>query len=781
MRFSMNDIPIWQRLALMCLLPMLCLLAVVGNTLYDLRSSTIEAERVAEVVALAPTVSGLVHELQKERGTSAGYIGSRGKRFADAIGNRRSDTDKALVKYRMALPELKKLTEFGPFGSAFDSANAELSKLADERQLVGDLRVSVKTMASYYTPLIAHLLNMVESVSLLANDGALGPKLIAYGALLQGKERAGLERAMGAAGFGSGTFKQHIHKRFVRLGAMQDSYFDTYRHFAHKEDAAALGKVLTSQEHKDVEELRRIAEKAPFGGDVSDVSGPQWFETSTRRIDLLKSVEDQSALNIVTRARAMSAQASNTFIVLSVVMVVLAAACGAMCVFMATSISKPVSDLCQKMLALAENDTTVVVDGVARKDEIGDMARAVDVFRQNAIDRAKMGDQLERTMRSTEANSRRTQKLAFDFLKNADELKSILEKQAQIVGTCGADIEKSVAATDKESREGLAASSDAAENVQVVAAAAEELSASTLQIAEQAQEALSITSSTSAESRKATEDVGNLSRVAKKIEDILQVITGIASQTNLLALNATIESARAGEAGKGFAVVANEVKALAEQTTKATDEVALLVTEITNSTDTAVNSIEQISNRVEEVATLNSAIAQAVNEQASATSEISESASRASQRTDDASRKSVSVSEAVSESQTQVAAVQRASSSLSEGLATFKAGIQDFLGSVNGELQERRSKMRHEVSQTIDVVSDGVTSSTTVLDVSVDGVKLEALANAKVGAKVALHFSGATETGRIVWSDDKYCGVKFDQQLTELPVHVSDSELSQAA
>ncbi len=197
MALSLKNIPIAVRIALLSFVPLLALFAVAATELLAKRQQLLNAEAVAHVAELAPAISGLVHELQKERGTSAGYIGSKGAKFSDVIGARRKDTDRAFQAFEEAIPAATGKLAFDGFKAPYDAARAELKKLAQVRSEVDAFSRSVPQMAGYYTPLIAKLLASVESIALVTDEGETLRSLVAYMAFLQAKERAGIERAHG--------------------------------------------------------------------------------------------------------------------------------------------------------------------------------------------------------------------------------------------------------------------------------------------------------------------------------------------------------------------------------------------------------------------------------------------------------------------------------------------------------------------------------------------------------------------------------------------------------
>ncbi|MEM8838918.1 MAG: methyl-accepting chemotaxis protein, partial [Pseudomonadota bacterium] len=293
------------------------------------------------------------------------------------------------------------------------------------------------------------------------------------------------------------------------------------------------------------------------------------------------------------------------------------------------SITKPVSGLVQDMTKLSSGDTDVELSGKNRADELGDMSRAVVVFRDGMIEREKLEQKSLAAQQAEQDRQKRIDDLIEAFQESVNKgLETVSQNADTMTNTAG--ILTSIADGTREKADSASQASDAAsDNVQTVASAAEELSSSISEISRQVEEATGVVTGATEQSNATNARVATLAEAANKIGDVVLLISEIAEQTNLLALNATIEAARAGDAGKGFAVVASEVKALANQTAKATDEISNQIKAIQGSTQETVSSIDAIAKTMGDVDNYMSAIAAAVQQQGLATGEISQSVNQA--------------------------------------------------------------------------------------------------------------------------------------------------------
>lgn len=345
-------------------------------------------------------------------------------------------------------------------------------------------------------------------------------------------------------------------------------------------------------------------------------------------------------------------------------------------------IVRPVTAMTQAMKVLAGGDTAIAIPGRERADELGEMARAVEVFRENAIARAALSMEQEREQAAKEGRATRLGSLVQAFEAEIGGLASQLASASTELEATAGSMTETAGQTNEQAAGVATAAEHASSGVQIVAAAAEELSASIQEISRQVAQSAMISGKAMNDARRTDGIVRALSAGAQEIGQVVGLISNIAGQTNLLALNATIEAARAGEAGKGFAVVASEVKNLAAQTAKATDEIGQQITRIQAATAEAVTAIQAIAATIEEVSGISTSIASAVEQQGAATAEIARNVQQTAASTSTVTANISGVSQAAGSTGAAAAQVLGAATELSQQAERLTMQVNSFVSDV---------------------------------------------------------------------------------------------------
>ncbi|HVW72098.1 MAG TPA: methyl-accepting chemotaxis protein [Rhizomicrobium sp.] len=359
-----------------------------------------------------------------------------------------------------------------------------------------------------------------------------------------------------------------------------------------------------------------------------------------------------------------------------------AALCIAMGWLIVSGVSTPIRTMTGAMGRLAQHDLNTQIEGAERKDEVGQMANAVLVFKTSMIEADRLKAEQEEAQRVAAARSALVDKLTREFDQSVQAVVQGVAGQATQMEASAQAMSASAEEATKQAGAVAAASEQGAANVQTVASAAEELSSSIAEIGRQVSHSSQIATNAVTEAAKANEMVQGLLSASQKIGEIVALINDIADQTNLLALNATIEAARAGEAGKGFAVVAAEVKNLATQTSKATEEIGTQITSVQGATQNAVNAIASIGKTIGEIDQIATTIAAAVEEQGAATQEIARNVEEAAKGTQEVSSNIGGVTEAANSTGAVANQVLSSARMLSQQSGQMRDLVQTFLTQV---------------------------------------------------------------------------------------------------
>lgn len=480
-----------------------------------------------------------------------------------------------------------------------------------------------------------------------------------------------------------------LAERRDRLAQLQKEYDDRHEFWAKSDLDAAIKTMLVEKSDAEVKKFWTAVNDGllpTLAAGKADAAAKA-YEGVTAAYKAHRAIIDEIVKKTTDANMATEAGAIATVTLLSVavwsVSALVVLFIGAGLLGMAIGVVRPIGAMTAAMERLAGGDLDAIIPSASRRDEIGAMAKAVQVFKDNAMRVREM------EAGETAQRSRAEQERKAAFARVADEFEATVGGVVGAVSSVSAEIEAAAAtlgqsaqSTRTQSEAVAEASQRSSKSVGSAAAASEEMAASVSEIGRQVGEANRIAHNAVSQAQRTNDLVAALSGAAGRIGEVVKMITAVAEQTNLLALNATIEAARAGEAGRGFAVVASEVKALSAQTAKATDEIASQITQMQAATDDSVVAIREISDTIARISEISAAIAAAVEQQGTATQEIARSVQEAASGSEEVAGSIHAVNRGAVETGAAADKVHSASNTLSNETERLTVGIRKFVATI---------------------------------------------------------------------------------------------------
>lgn len=567
------------KILILVVLPLLAMFILMATMLHKSYEALKLNKQLQTQIAVSTKLSLLVHEMQKERGLSAGFLASKGASFAEELKGQRELTDKALADFTLSV-ETSDLTK--EYKELLQISLNELKGLNAIRQNADTNKDNPPTAAtiSYYTKTIASLLHSIVESAKLVDESQITRLMFAYMNFLYAKESAGLERATANAIFAANAPASNAqYQTFISLLAKQEVYNNVFLNFGDEKSITLFNNSLNNKSFQQVD-LMRDNLKQNYQQGTYGIQAKEWFNTITSKINILKNIEDSAATNLSQEIQNKTQGQEIYFLIslsIAIIVFIITIALG---VIVIKNILTNLNNVNRKLSFIIANKAINEKIKISSKDEVGKMIGSVNTFLQyihaifskifTAIKSNKTAvHTLTQISKNLENNAQKIAQISQSNVKIGNESRCMIDKSNELSILAKGELQKVLV--------------DVKESKQIV----ETISYKILESA--------------AKERDNSIKFQGLSLEAQNIQNVLISITEIAEQTNLLALNAAIEAARAGEYGRGFSVVADEVRKLAERTENSVNETGVAINSILQSISEVINEMNESSESMEKL------------------------------------------------------------------------------------------------------------------------------------------------------------------------------------
>ncbi len=676
----------------------LLVILLAGNVLFIANEGYKNAERATEMNPIIGDLLKAAGNWAVERGVTNASLGVAGvvsDEMKNKMMHRRTTADAA---YNSALKQIENVDFIAKDELVSDLKN-KYQNMMSTRQKVDDNVLMTKDernvdfIKSWVPTATALILSSQNVRFAVAEDFSSADVKLASQTQLQHNawvtsEFAGRERAIiGGILAANKPISSAVLKKLSLFRGNVEAAWSNIENVVRGSDSAAIKKVVATAKGKffgEFQQVRSPIYKAGIVGEAYPISAQDWIVEATNAIDTLLVIQE-SSLEETRSYVARLQEKSETQLLWAGMFLLIGALAGLFSMFSVyKKVLAPMVGLNKSMTVLASGDTELQIPALGQKDEIGDMASSVQVFKENAIEKKRLeAEQIATEKRVAEEKKRSMDKIANDFESQVGSIISSVSSSSKDMSGVAQSMSKMSEEATIKATSAAAGAEEASTNVQAVASAVEELTASISSITESVSRSTNIAAQAKTKADNTTSQVEGLVTSVQKIGEVVNMITEIADQTNLLALNATIEAARAGEAGKGFAVVASEVKGLAAQTSKATEEISSQIGDIQKATTDASDAIAEITQTIEEMDQIASSVSSAVDEQSAATSEIAQNIQQASAGTAEVAKNIAQVTDVNTKAGVASNSVLEAANDLTVESANVQDAVEAFLKTIN--------------------------------------------------------------------------------------------------